>query len=84
MPGLKGELETQSTIVDRLSTIVNRCAPTRTRTWNPLIKSQLLYQLSHGCENCARSPTDWASYSWEAATAVTAASSAAGSNHCAE
>ena len=23
-------------------------APTRTRTWNPLIKSQLLYQLSHG------------------------------------
>ena len=24
-------------------------APTRTRTWNPLIKSQLLYQLSHGC-----------------------------------
>src|ERR1041385_387953 len=22
-------------------------APTRTRTWNPLIKSQLLYQLSH-------------------------------------
>ena len=25
------------------------CAPTRTRTWNPLIKSQLLYQLSHGC-----------------------------------
>jgi hypothetical protein len=26
------------------------CAPTRTRTWNPLIKSQLLYQLSHGCE----------------------------------
>src|SRR5260221_12880340 len=23
------------------------CAPTRTRTWNPLIKSQLLYQLSH-------------------------------------
>ena len=24
------------------------CAPTRTRTWNPLIKSQLLYQLSHG------------------------------------
>ena len=26
-----------------------RCAPTRTRTWNPLIKSQLLYQLSHGC-----------------------------------
>src|SRR5512136_1048510 len=25
-------------------------APTRTRTWNPLIKSQLLYQLSHGCK----------------------------------
>ena len=23
-------------------------APTRTRTWNPLIKSQLLYQLSYG------------------------------------
>ena len=26
----------------------NYRAPTRTRTWNPLIKSQLLYQLSHG------------------------------------
>jgi len=34
------------------------CAPTRTRTWNPLIKSQLLYQLSHGCGfRAARLPT---------------------------
>ena len=41
MPGLKEQLEPQSTIVNRLSTMVNRCAPTRTRTWNPLIKSQL-------------------------------------------
>ena len=33
-------------------------APTRTRTWNPLIKSQLLYQLSHGCgDRAARLPT---------------------------
>ena len=33
-------------------------APTRTRTWNPLIKSQLLYQLSHGCI-LNRCPQGW-------------------------
>jgi hypothetical protein len=27
---------------------------TRTRTWDPLIKSQLLYQLSYAPENAAR------------------------------
>ena len=37
--------------------IEKACAPTRTRTWNPLIKSQLLYQLSHGCKNtCCQIP----------------------------
>jgi len=42
-----GEKTTQSSGMDDdiLLTIVNRCAPTRTRTWNPLIRVSL-YKLS--------------------------------------
>jgi hypothetical protein len=30
--------------------VLGRCAPTRARTWDPLLKRQLLYQLSYGRE----------------------------------
>ncbi len=60
MRGANGESAVRSTTIQPLSRVnpygglsIHHpklfCAPTRTRTWNPLIKSQLLYQLSHGC-----------------------------------